>query len=354
MPNVKTLIDTLEKERILKKEEFIYLLEHYSSEDASYLAEKARNISKKHFGNKVYTRGLIEVSNYCKNDCYYCGIRRSNKNITRYRLTKEEILSCCEQGYELGFRTFVIQGGEDNYFTDEVMVSIIKEIKDNYPDCAITVSLGEKSKETYQKYYDAGADRYLLRHETANEEHYKKLHPDNLSLVERKQCLRNLKEIGFQTGCGFMVGSPYQTTEHLAEDLLYIKKLSPAMVGIGPFLPHHDTPFANQKKGSYELTLFLLSIIRLMIPNVLLPATTALGTIHPLGREQGILSGANVVMPNLSPVAVRKNYELYDNKICTGDEAAECRMCLQGRMQKIGYELVAERGDFVPMDIQIQ
>lgn len=351
MPNVKTLIDTLEKERILKKEEFIYLLEHYSSEDASYLAEKARNISKKHFGNKVYTRGLIEVSNYCKNDCYYCGIRRSNKNITRYRLTKEEILSCCEQGYELGFRTFVIQGGEDNYFTDEVMVSIIKEIKANYPDCAITLSLGEKSKETYQKYYDAGADRYLLRHETANEEHYKKLHPENLSLVERKQCLWDLKEIGFQTGCGFMVGSPYQTLEHLAEDLLYIKKLSPAMVGIGPFLPHHDTPFADQKKGSYELTLFLLSIIRLMIPNVLLPATTALGTIHPLGREQGILSGANVVMPNLSPVAVRKNYELYDNKICTGDEAAECRMCLQGRMQKIGYELVAERGDFVPMDI---
>lgn len=351
MPNVKTLIDTLEKERILKKEEFIYLLEHYSSEDASYLAEKARNISKKHFGNKVYTRGLIEVSNYCKNDCYYCGIRRSNKNVTRYRLTKEEILSCCEQGYELGFRTFVIQGGEDNYFTDEVMVSIIKEIKANYPDCAITLSLGEKSKETYQKYYDAGADRYLLRHETANEEHYKKLHPENLSLVERKQCLWDLKEIGFQTGCGFMVGSPYQTLEHLAEDLLYIKKLSPAMVGIGPFLPHHDTPFADQKKGSYELTLFLLSIIRLMIPNVLLPATTALGTIHPLGREQGILSGANVVMPNLSPVAVRKNYELYDNKICTGDEAAECRMCLQGRMQKIGYELVAERGDFVPMDI---
>lgn len=349
MPNVITLIDTLEKARILNREEFVYLLEHYTDEDAAYLAEKARIISKKHFGNKVYTRGLIEISNYCKNDCYYCGIRRSNKNVIRYRLSNEDILSCCEQGYELGFRTFVMQGGEDSYFTDERMVEIIKEIKSKYPDCALTLSLGEKSYETYLKYYNAGADRYLLRHETANEDHYKKLHPKELRLLVRKQCLMDLKAIGFQTGCGFMVGSPYQTMDHIAEDLLFINELSPAMVGIGPFLPHHETPFADQKKGSYELTLFLLSIIRLMIPNVLLPATTALGTIHPMGRENGILSGANVVMPNLSPVAVRKNYELYDNKICTGDEAAECRMCLQGRMQKIGYELVAERGDFIPM-----
>ncbi|MDF2472704.1 MAG: hypothetical protein K0R21_486 [Anaerocolumna sp.] len=349
MPNVITLIDTLEKARILNREEFVYLLEHHTDGDAAYLAEKARIISKKHFGNKVYTRGLIEISNYCKNDCYYCGIRRSNKNVIRYRLSNEDILRCCEQGYELGFRTFVMQGGEDSYFTDERMVEIIKEIKSKYPDCALTLSLGEKSYETYLKYYNAGADRYLLRHETANEEHYKKLHPKELSLLVRKQCLMDLKAIGFQTGCGFMVGSPYQTMDHIAEDLLFIKELSPAMVGIGPFLPHHETPFADQEKGSYELTLFLLSIIRLMIPNVLLPATTALGTIHPMGRENGILSGANVVMPNLSPVAVRKNYELYDNKICTGDEAAECRMCLQGRMQKIGYELVAERGDFIPM-----
>ncbi|MDF2611225.1 MAG: hydE, partial [Lachnospiraceae bacterium] len=256
MPNVITLIDTLEKARILNREEFVYLLEHYTDEDAAYLAEKARGISREHFGNKVYTRGLIEISNYCKNDCYYCGIRRSNKNVVRYRLSKEDILSCCEQGYELGFRTFVMQGGEDSYFTDERMVAIIKEIKSKYPDCALTLSLGEKSYETYIKYYNAGADRYLLRHETANEEHYKKLHPKELSLLVRKQCLMDLKAIGFQTGCGFMVGSPYQTMDHIAEDLLFIKELSPAMVGIGPFLPHHETPFADQKKGSYELTLF--------------------------------------------------------------------------------------------------
>jgi biotin synthase len=346
---MKSLIDTLEVRGTLSREEFVELLSGYTEEVAEYAREKAAKTAKQHFDNKVYTRGLIEFTNYCKNDCYYCGIRRSNTNVNRYRLTEEEILSCCEQGYELGFRTFVLQGGEDLRYTDEDMVRIITSIKRNYPDCALTLSIGEKSYEAYLAFYKAGADRYLLRHETADEEHYSKLHPASLSLQVRKQCLRDLKAIGYQVGTGFMVGSPYQTVQNLAEDLLFIKELSPAMVGIGPYLPHHDTPFAKEKQGSMELTLFLISLLRLMIPNALIPATTALGTIHPLGREKGILSGANVVMPNLSPVSVRKQYELYDNKICTGEEAAECRFCLQNRMNKIGYEIITARGDFVPL-----
>jgi biotin synthase len=246
----------------------------------------------------------------------------------------------------LGFRTFVLQGGEDGSYSDENMVEIIRMIKENFPDCALTLSFGEKSYDSYLKFYEAGADRYLLRHETANEEHYSKLHPTNLTLTNRKKCLNDLKKIGFQVGAGFMVGSPYQTVEHLVEDLLFLKELSPQMVGIGPFLPHHETPFAGEAKGSMELTLTLISILRLMLPAALIPSTTALGTIHPNGREEGILSGANVVMPNLSPTSVRKNYELYDNKICTGDEAAECRFCLDRRMKKIGYELAVDRGDY--------
>lgn len=347
MSYVKSLIDKLKQERFLSKEEYVDLLEHYTKEDEEYLKELASSISQNYFDNKVYTRGLIEFTNYCKNDCYYCGIRRSNLNVKRYRLSKEEILECCNIGYGLDFRTFVLQGGEDLKYTDEEMADIISSIKKEYPDCAITLSLGEKSYEAYKLFREAGADRYLLRHETANEEHYRKLHPESLSLTNRKQCLWNLKELGYQVGTGFMVGSPYQTKENLAEDLLFIKELDPQMVGIGPFIPHHDTPFKDFEQGSYELTLVLISILRLMLPNALLPATTALGTIHPLGREAGILHGANVVMPNLSPVRVRKQYELYDNKICTGDEAAECRFCLQNRMKKIGYEIVCSRGDYV-------
>lgn len=346
MSNLKTLIDTLEIQQSLTKEEYIDLLSNYSEEDAEYLKSKARKISKQYFENKVYTRGLIEFTNYCKNDCYYCGIRRSNLKASRYRLSKEEILNCCDQGYELGFRTFVLQGGEDGSYSDQDIVDIITSIKEGYPDCAVTLSFGERSYQSYVLYRKAGADRYLLRHETANEQHYKLLHPGSLSLQTRKQCLLDLKEIGYQVGTGFMVGSPYQTMETIAEDLQFVKELSPAMIGIGPFLPHHDTPFAEKEQGSYDLTLFLIGILRLIIPNALIPATTALGTINPSGRENGILSGANVVMPNLSPVSVRKKYELYDNKICTGDEAAECKICLQNRMKKIGYEIVTDRGDF--------
>lgn len=344
---MRELIDKLYKNHNLEKEEFKYLIENFDKDTSEYLFSLAQTTSQEYFQKEVYIRGLIEFTNYCKNDCYYCGIRRSNKNVSRYRLNKEEILSCCQNGYELGFRTFVLQGGEDPAFTDEIMVDIIKDMREGYPDCAITLSIGEKSYHQYQAYYEAGANRFLLRHETANEEHYKKLHPESLSLENRKECLRNLKKIGYQVGTGFMVGSPYQTPECLAEDLVFIKELSPQMVGIGPFIPHKETPFKDFPAGSMDLTLFLIGLIRLMLPNALIPATTALGTIDPKGREKGILSGSNVLMPNLSPIGVRKKYELYDNKICTGEEAAECNVCLRNRVSSIGYNVVEKRGDFV-------
>lgn len=345
----KYMIDKLYEKGSLNKQEFIDILNNITEESSDYLFKLSREVADKYFENKIYIRGLIEFTNYCKNDCYYCGIRKSNSNIERYHLDKKRILECCKNGYLLGFRTFVLQGGEDLSYSDQDIVDIIKEIKTNYTDCAITLSIGEKSYESYMKYYEAGANRYLLRHETANSEHYSKLHPTVMNLEQRKKCLNSLKEIGYQVGTGFMVGSPYQTIENIAEDLLFIKEFNPQMVGIGPFIPHHDTPFANFGTGKIELTLFLIGILRLMLPNALIPSTTALGTIDSNGREKGILAGANVVMPNLSPVSVRKQYALYDNKICTGDEAAECRMCLQNRLEKVGYRIVVDRGDFCPM-----
>lgn len=346
MKQIKQLIDKLEAESRLTREEWITLLEGRSPDAAEYLFQKARKWQQKYYGNKIYTRGLIEFTNYCRNDCKYCGIRKSNRNAQRYRLTEAQIMECCKTGYDLGFRTFVLQGGEDGSFTQEKMEELIRKIKKNYPDCALTLSIGERSYESYLGFFRAGADRYLLRHETADKEHYRKLHPPELSLENRKKCLYSLKEIGFQTGTGFMVGSPGQTSVQLAEDMMFIRELEPHMAGIGPFVPHHDTPFAGEAAGALELTLFLIGLLRVMLPKLLLPATTALGTIDPKGREKGILAGANVVMPNLSPTSVRKKYELYDNKICTGDEAAECRACLSRRMEQIGYELVTDRGDY--------
>lgn len=342
---MKELIQKLRQTQSLAKEEWISLIENRTPELAEYLFEQAREVREAHYGKDIYIRGLIEFTNYCKNDCLYCGIRRSNKNADRYRLSKEEILECCEHGYELGFRTFVLQGGEDGYYTDERVAEIVSEIKEKYPDCAVTLSIGEKPYDSYKRFYEAGADRYLLRHETYNCEHYSKLHPAELSAKERQQCLWNLKKIGYQVGTGFMVGSPYQTAEHLAEDMLFIKELNPQMIGIGPFVPHHDTPFAKEQGGTLELTLYMLGLLRLMIPKALIPSTTALGTIDPNGRELGILAGANVVMPNLSPRNVREKYLLYDNKICTGDEAAESLENLKIRMKKINYDIVVSRGD---------
>lgn len=315
--------------------------------DVSYLYKSARETADAVYGKQIFKRGLIEFTNYCKNDCYYCGIRRSNACAERYRLTKETILECCRKGYERGFRTFVLQGGEDGYFTDERICDIVAAIKAEYKDCAVTLSIGEKTRDSYQKYFDAGADRYLLRHETANEAHYRMLHPKEQLLSDRKRCLWDLKEIGYQVGCGFMVGSPGQTVETLYEDLCFIRELKPHMVGIGPFIPQKETPFAERPAGTLEQTLYLLSIIRLIHPAVLLPATTALGTIHPDGREKGILAGANVVMPNLSPEDARAKYKLYDNKLCTGAEAAEGEAGLYAGFRSIGYELVTDRGDAI-------
>ena len=344
-------IEEIIKKRNIDMETLEFLLSTKDEQTTRYLKNRARDIADDIYGQQIYMRGLIEFTNYCKNDCKYCGIRCSNQKAERYRLTEEQILSCCESGYELGFRTFVLQGGEDLYFTDERICSLVRKIKERYPDCALTLSIGEKSKESYQAYFDAGADRYLLRHETADEAHYNYLHQSRetkeMSFANRIRCLTDLKEIGYQTGCGFMVGSPGQTTETIYKDLQFIRKLEPHMVGIGPFIPQKDTPFGEEPAGSLEMTLRLLSIIRLIHPHVLLPATTALGTIHSRGRELGILAGANVVMPNLSPVSVRKKYALYDNKICTGDEAAECIQCMERRLGAIGYHLVTDRGDYL-------
>jgi len=339
---MKKLIDKLENTQSLSRDEFKSLMPC----NEPYLFERARLVRERIYGKDVYMRGLIEFTNCCRNDCYYCGLRCGNKQAERYRLSKEQILDCCHKGYSLGFRTFVIQGGEDPFYTDEWIAELVKDIKQYYPDCAVTLSLGEHRSESYKKWFAAGADRYLLRHETANEEHYKRLHPENMSLANRIQCLRDLKEIGYQVGCGFMVGSPGQTFDCLADDLLFIQELQPHMVGIGPFIPHAETPYSDRPAGDLRLTLNLLAILRLMRPELLIPATTALGTIDPKGRELGILAGANVVMPNLSPVDVRKKYLLYDNKICTGEEAAECRHCLARRIQSIGYNLVESRGDY--------
>ena len=347
MNKIFELVEKLDNSHSLTVEEYAFLIENYSREAAEMLASKAVSARREIYGNKVFIRGLVEISNICKNDCIYCGIRRSNSSCERYRLSSEQILGCCDEGYSLGFRTFVMQGGEDPFYSDEVLCGIISEIKRRYPDCAVTLSLGERSKESYQRLFDAGADRYLLRHETADKEHYGKLHPQDLSFDNRMECLHNLREIGFQTGCGFMVGSPYQTVECLAKDLKFIEEFQPDMCGIGPFIPHSATPFRNMPAGSVDLSCYLLSIIRLIKPNILLPATTALGSLEKGGREKGILAGANVIMPNLSPLSERKKYELYNNKLSSGNESAQEIKNLSNSMEKIGYRIVTERGDII-------
>ena len=336
------MIEQLKNTKDLPDDDLKAIIE--SSDSEKELFEVADTVRKQHYGIDVYIRGLIEFTNHCKNDCFYCGIRKSNQNVKRYRLTKEEILSCSQNGYDLGFRTFVLQGGEDLYYTEGMICEIVSEIKSNHPDCAVTLSIGERSLETYQRWFDAGADRYLLRHETANEEHYKKLHPTGMFLENRKRCLWDLKEIGFQVGSGFMVGSPFQTTDFLIEDIRFLQELQPDMIGIGPYISHQHTPFHSYQSGDFHKTLRLIAILRLMFPYALIPATTALGTIDNQGREMGLKAGANIVMPNLSPLKNRKQYELYDNKICTDEEAAECRMCLEKRVESAGYRIVTDVG----------
>ena len=337
------LVEKLRNDRDLNDKELKELIESNAYDKELYKA--ADEVRRENYGDAVYLRGLIEFTSYCKNNCLYCGLRAGNNKAERYRLTKAEILDCCEEGYRLGYRTFVLQGGEDPYFTDDIICDTVSEIRKRYPDCAITLSIGEKPRESYERYFKAGADRYLLRHETADKEHYSKLHPDNMSADNRRRCLYDLKEIGYQVGSGFMVGSPYQTTENLIADLRFLQELGPDMIGIGPYITHKDTPFKDEEGGTLELSLRMLAILRLMFPYALLPSTTALGTIAPNGRELGLRAGGNVVMPNLSPVRVRKKYAIYDNKICTGEESAQCRGCLERRIESAGYRAVTDRGD---------
>ena len=339
-------IDRLNAEKQLPHEDRTALLSTWTDSDREYAAGIARELAVARFGKHVFVRGIVEFSNVCRNDCLYCGIRKSNPNVERYRLTESEILECCDAGYLYGFRTFVLQSGEDATYSPERLAALVRVLKSKYPDCAVTLSVGELDRADYQLLFDAGADRYLLRHETADPEHYARLHMPNQSWARRMQCLRDLKEIGFQTGCGFMVGSPYQTPETLAKDMEFITEFRPAMIGIGPFIPHCDTPFASEPAGSVELTLFLLSLCRILQPDVLLPATTALGTLDPVGREKGVLAGANVIMPNLSPEQVRAKYMLYNNKNAVDVDTHITRSDLQARLQRIGYAIRGGRGDY--------
>lgn len=342
----KELIEQLNREHRLEESQWAQLFATYNKEDLDFAMDLAREITVSRFGKKIYFRGIVEFTNICKNDCYYCGIRCSNHRVSRYRLEPEDILACCREGYDSGFRTFVLQGGEDGWFTDDRMCAIVGAIKQQFPDCAVTLSLGERSRESYERLYAAGAERYLLRHETADEAHYRHLHPACQTLENRMRCLKDLKEIGYQTGCGIMVGSPGQTPETLAKDMVFMQAFKPEMVGIGPFLPHQDTPFREEAAGSVETTLFALALCRILLPQVLLPATTALGTAENDGRKMGVLAGCNVVMPNLSPAAVRKKYMLYDHKAGTNLTAAEGIALLRRQMEEIVYEVVVGRGDF--------
>ena len=342
----RSLIDILKETHSLDREQWIQLIDTFTDADRGYAADTARAVAQGIFGHDIYIRGIIEFSNICRNDCLYCGIRRSNTSAERYRLDEDEIISCCDAGRRMGFMTFVLQCGEDGAYPAQRLAALVQRIKERHPDCAVTLSAGEMEYADYKLLREAGADRYLLRHETASEEHYKRLHPSSMSFSHRMKCLEDLRELGFQVGAGMMIGSPYQTSGDLAEDMLFLGRFRPHMIGIGPFIPHKDTPFADMPAGSYELTLFILSLCRIMLPHVLLPATTALGTIRPGGREQGVLAGANVIMPNLSPDEVKKKYMLYDNKICTDESSDKCVRCIDLRLERIGYRPVSARGDY--------
>ena len=340
---MKKIVDKLSRTGQLSDSELFELLSS-SAEDEGLFSE-ADKVRRRVYGDEVYLRGLIEFTNYCKNNCYYCGIRRDNRKAVRYRLSKDEILYCCEEGHALGYRTFVLQGGEDPHYTDDKICELVSAIRERFRDCAITLSIGEKSRESYQCYFDAGANRYLLRHETADAAHYAKLHPESMRSDNRKRCLYDLKDIGYQVGTGIMVGSPFQTVQNIISDIRFMQELQPDMIGIGPYITHQDTPFRKEKSGSLEMTLRLIAVLRLLFPYALIPATTALGTIDAQGREKGLKAGANVVMPNLSPVSAHNKYELYENKICTGEESAQCRGCLERRVSSVGYRIVTSRGD---------
>ncbi len=344
------LIDELSERGSLLREQYLFILKNITKDEIGYLFDKGYQKKQNTYGNKVYLRGLIEISNYCKMGCKYCGINYKQDEIERYRLTIEEILACCEEGYNLGYRTFVIQSGEDAYYTDDRLKSLLQSIKTKFDDVRITLSLGERSRDSFQKLYDYGADRYLLRHETASRKLYEHLHPSFMSFDNRRMCLDDLKDIGYQVGGGFMVGSPTQTNEDLVEDLIYLKELDPHMVGIGPYLCHSDTELAGNASGTLDETLVMVSMVRLILPKALLPATTALGSLHPIGREKALKVGANVMMPNISPTNNRSKYEIYQNKICTADTSDKCRNCIEARIVGVGHEIDLGVGDYLDFE----
>ena len=340
------IIEKLNRERALSFDEWVRIFDSWDADDLGYAMDMAREIAVSRFGKKIYFRGIIEFTNVCRNNCYYCGIRAGNSNCVRYRLDEEDLLKCCADGYAHGFRTFVLQGGEDPYYTQDVMCGIVRRISEEYPDCAVTMSIGELDRDYYQALYDAGARRYLLRHETADAAHYALLHPASMRLESRMRCLKDLKEIGFQTGCGIMIGSPHQNARYLAEDMMFMEDFKPEMIGLGPFIPHKDTPFKDEAAGSVEKTLMVIALCRIMLHDALIPSTTALGTVEAEGRQKGVLAGCNVVMPNLSPMEVRKKYMLYDGKVGTDMSAEAGISALRAQMEEIGYEVVVARGDF--------
>ena len=340
------LVDILRTEHHLSSNGYRSLLTCDDVKVNDYLQSQARQVANDVFGKGIFVRGLIELTNVCRNDCYYCGIRKSNTAVERYMLTAEQVMQCCEQGHKLGFRTFVLQGGELPRDKWQWIAGLVAEIKTSWNDCAVTLSLGEWPKDVYKEFHKAGADRYLLRHESHNATHYSMLHPAEMSLTNRLQCLNWLKELGFQVGTGIMAGSPWQTLDNIVEDIEFIENFQPEMIGLGPFVPQHETPLGNHATGSAELTCKLYSIFRLMFPNALIPSTTALNSIDPHGRIKGIMAGANVVMPNLSPTNVRELYALYDGKSSVNAEAAEGIAQLEAQLKTIGYHINWSRGDF--------
>lgn len=320
------------------------LLTSLSGEQALRLRRLAAETAAQTFGRGVYIRGLIEISSFCRNDCYYCGLRRSNRHAQRYRLTREEILSCCRNAAALGFGTFVLQGGEDDGQSDEWIEALVRDIRREFPDHAVTLSVGERTAGAYRRFREAGADRYLLRHETRNDGHYARLHPSEMSAGHRRSCLRTLKALGFQTGAGMMIGSPGQTVDCLIDDIQFLEELQPEMIGMGPFVPAAHTPFARCSPGTVEQTLRLVALMRLRFPDALIPATTALSALSADGRLQAILSGANVVMPNLSPAGVLGRYAIYDGKPY-GTGARRGLDVVAAELESIGYHIVCGRGD---------
>lgn len=342
---MQNLIDRLFQGERLTRAAFQALVRCEDQDALELLFQRAKERTEEVFGNHVYIRGLVEISSYCKQDCFYCGLRCSNQKAQRYRLSPDEILATCEKGYEMGFRTFVLQGGEDDYYTDEAMCELIREICLSCPGSAVTLSLGEKRKQSYEAFRKAGASRYLLRHETATAEHFSRLHPPGQRLETRMEALATLKDLGFQVGAGFMVGAPFQTPEHMAENLYFLQEFRPHMVGIGPFIPHQDTPFGKYPAGDSSQTVKMIAITRGILPGALIPATTALATLSKDARMRALQGGANVVMPNLSPNEVRVKYNLYNNKLSTGTESAQMLVALREELERYGRKMDLSRGD---------